>query len=87
MYKRRDSLAILFDLKISMIDKLLKEIENEKRYPKDSVIRDTGYVLADIDVFQDYLTNRKQLKSEAGRKKLKPYVRNNIRYLNAVDNI
>jgi hypothetical protein len=85
MYKRRDSLAILFDLNVRMVDKLLREIEACKRYPKDAVMRDRGYVLADVDVFQDYLKNRRLLKSESGSKCLDPYQRNNLRYLNAVN--
>lgn len=87
MYKRRDSLAKLFDLSMRMVDKLLTEIENNNRYPKDSVLRDKGYVLCDVDVFQDYLKNRKLLKSESGKKQVSPYKRDNLRYLKAVDNI
>lgn len=87
MYKRRDSLAILFDISIRMVDKLVSEIEKEKRYPKDSILRDKGYVLVDVDVFKDYLQNRKLLKSESGRKKVPPFVRDQLRYLKALDNI
>lgn len=87
MYKRRDSLAILFDLSIRMIDKLISEIDGNKRYPKDSILRDKGYVLVDVDVFQDYLQNRKLLKSESGSKKVPPFKRDHLRYLKAVDNM
>ena len=84
MYKRRTSLAALFDISIRLVDILISEIEASSRYPKDSILKDKGYVLIDVDVFQDYLMNRKQLKDSVTSKKLPPYKRNNIRYLNAV---
>ena len=88
MYKRRDSLSILFDLKLRFIDDILKEIESEirttRRYPKESIMRDKGYVLVDVEVFKDYLFYRKLLKSEAGRKKVPPFKDNQYKYLDAV---
>ena len=84
MYKRRSSLAALFDISIRLVDILISEIEASPRYPKDSILKDKGYVLVDVDVFQDYLKNRQQLKGETTSKMLPKYQRNNIRYLNAV---
>ena len=85
MYKRRTSLKLLFDISLRLVDTLIAEIEECKRYPKNAVIRNPGYVLVDVDVFQDYLEHRQQIKDGTTSKKLPPYKRDNLRYLNAVD--
>ena len=85
MYKKRDSIAKLFDISMRMVDTITKEISECGRYPKDAVLRDEGYVLLDVDVFQDYLFNRKNLKNKTTAKLVPEYKRNRLRYLNALD--
>ena len=84
MYKRRDSLCKLFDISFRLVDIILKEMEACKRYPKNVVMRDKGYVLVHVDAFKDYLQYRAVIK-EAGIEKLPPFKVNDLIYLQAVE--
>lgn len=57
-YRRRDSLVRLYELSKRFIDQLLKEMEEDGRYPEDAILRGKGYVLVEEDAFRDYLRNR-----------------------------
>ena len=70
-YRRRDSLARQYDISKRFVDTLVKEMEEEDRYPEDAVLRGKGYVLVEEDAFRDYLKNRAVI----GIKMIPPYVR------------
>lgn len=57
-YRRRDSLVSIYELSRRFIDQLIKEMEQDGRYPEDAIIRGRGYVLIDEDAFRDYLRHR-----------------------------
>ena len=73
-YRRRDSMARLYDLSPRTVDNLVKEMAETQRYPEDFCLMDYGYVLIEEDAFRDYLRWRKVLKS-AGAKKVPDYQR------------
>lgn len=71
-YRRRDSLVRLYELKKATVDRYLKEMEQQGRYPEDAILRGRGYVLIEEDAFRDYLKNRDKLKAAIV---VKPYKR------------
>lgn len=71
-YRRRDSLVRLYELKKATVDRYLKEMEKEGRYPEDFILRGKGYVLVEEDAFRDFLKNRDKIKAAIV---VKPYER------------
>lgn len=59
-YRRRDSLIRIYELSKRFIDQLIKEMEQDGRYPEDAIIRGKGYILIDEDAFRDFLRHRGQ---------------------------
>ena len=57
-YRRRDSLVRIYELSKRFIDQLIKEMEQDGRYPEDAIIRGRGYILVDEDAFRDFLRHR-----------------------------
>lgn len=74
-YRRRDSMARLYDLNIRFVDTLAKEMEKSGRYPGDSVLRGKGYVLIEEDAFRDYLHVREMLRDPVVRAFVEEYQR------------
>ena len=66
-YRRRDSLARLYDLSPRTVDQMVKEMAETKRYPEDFLLKDYGYVLIEEEAFRDYLAKRRVLKSAAAK--------------------
>ena len=63
-YRRRDTITKLFDFKSPRtVDKLVKEMEESKRYPDDFLLKDIGYTLIEEEAFRDFLKWRKTLRS------------------------
>lgn len=73
-YRRRDSMARLYDLNPRTIDVMTREMVASGRYPEDFLLKDIGYVLIEEAAFRDYLKNRRALKGAAG-KFVAPYIR------------
>ena len=71
-YRRRDSLTRIYELSRRFVDQLIKEMEQDGRYPEDAILRGKGYVLIEEDAFRDYLKNRDKLKAAIV---VKPYKR------------
>lgn len=59
-YRRRDSLTRIYELSKRFVDQLIKEMEQDGRYPEDAIIRGKGYILIDEDAFRDFLRHRGQ---------------------------
>ena len=62
----KKTLAAQYNLSPSTIDRRLDELEEEisrHRYPATALIRGSGAVRVDPEVFADYLVNRKRIKS------------------------
>ena len=59
-YRRRDSLVSIYELSKRFIDQLIREMEQDGRYPEDAIIRGKGYILVDEDAFRDFLRHRGQ---------------------------
>ena len=57
-YRRRDSLTRIYELSKRFVDQLIKEMEQDGRYPEDAIIRGKGYILIDEDAFRDFLRYR-----------------------------
>ncbi len=57
-YRRRDSLTRIYELSKRFVDQLIKEMEQDGRYPEDAIIRGRGYILVDEDAFRDFLRHR-----------------------------
>lgn len=62
-YRRRDSMARLYELSPRTVDTILKEMIRSERYPEDFCLQDYGYTLIEEDAFRDYLRYRRTLKS------------------------
>lgn len=75
-YRKRESMARLYDLNPHTVDTMTKEMAELGRYPKDFILRDIGYVLIEEAAFRDYLFHRKALKGP-GRVHVAPYIRKN----------
>ena len=73
-YRRRDSMARLYDLSPRTVDNMVKEMAESKRYPEDFVLKDVGYLLIEEEAFRDYLRYRKALKG-AGARLVPKYLR------------
>lgn len=50
----------IYELSKRFIDQLIKEMEQDGRYPEDAIIRGKGYILIDEDAFRDFLRHRGQ---------------------------
>ncbi len=70
MYETRKFFMNFYSLSEYKTDTLIKEIETEtgNRYPVGAVIRDGHAVRVRADVFQDYFTNRRQLRDRNTKK-------------------
>ena len=73
-YRRRDSMARLYDLSPKTVDNMVKEMEEAKRYPEDFCLKDIGYTLIEEAAFRDYLRYRRTLRG-AGAKMVPKYLR------------
>ena len=83
-YRRRDSLVSIYELSKRFIDQLIREMEQDGRYPEDAIIRGKGYILIDEDAFRDFLRHRGTKVpydlSERSRDKMKKEIWEGIRY-------
>lgn len=75
MYESRKFFQGLYSLSAYKVDELIREIEvdQRRRYPEASVIRDVRMVRCRTDVFKDYFVNRKRLKDENVRRFVPPF--------------
>lgn len=61
-YRKRETLARLYDIDPRTVDSRIKEMVKIGRYPENFILRDTGLTLIEEAAFNDYLQYRKMLK-------------------------
>lgn len=73
MYLRIKDIMAQYSLSRSMVNKILVEMAEIKRYPKSAIIGANRCRRIDQDAFQDYFENMEWLRHPNMRKFVKPY--------------
>lgn len=72
-YVRPKDLMEYYSISRSQVSKIMQEMLESKRYPKDAIIGDKRCRRIDKDCFQDYFENMDWLRHPNMKKYVKPY--------------
>lgn len=73
MYLKATDLKDMYRISISMVNKIVREMLDCKRYPKSAIIGDRRFRRIDSDAFQDYMENMEYLRHPTMKKYVQPY--------------
>lgn len=62
-----------YKISISMVNKIIREMQDSKRYPKSAIIGEKRFRRVDPDAFQDYMENLEYLRHPTMKRYVKPY--------------